>query len=53
MLPAPEPACYFVYGEEWPVNRIGGIGQKSQENNRMKSRQTEKVGAEVQSRQRN
>jgi hypothetical protein len=25
MLPAPEPACHFVYGEEWYVNRIGDI----------------------------
>jgi len=24
-LPAPEPPCHFLYGEEWPVNRIGDI----------------------------
>jgi hypothetical protein len=25
MLPTHEPACQFVYGEEWYVNRSGGI----------------------------
>jgi hypothetical protein len=53
MLPVLKPACHFVYGEEWHVNRIGGIGQKPQGNHRMKTRQTGRIGAEVRSDQRN